>query len=335
MQVLRKVFDIQNSKYSIIETEPEEPVIFFKFFPENLILNGFQYKLGINKDIHPFDSSKKCSKGGLYYTDIQNIMKYEHHINIKNIMESAHENQILNTNIQNIKKSGHHDIVKYEHGGPVIGVIKIPKKVPIVKIGDKYKSPEINIIELHDYKKFLSREDLYLEEKKKITDINFVFKKMPYLQTFEMYMEAVKRYGLNLQYVRKDLQTTKMCMIAVKQYGSILQDVKPELQTPEMCMIAVKRHGSNLQFVIPELRSDIICMEAVKQNNSNLRFVLEFQSIEMCMEAVKYYSPNLEFVKPEFQTLEMCMIAVKFHVSNLQFVKPELKKIVSEMLGHN
>ena len=108
-------------------------MVYCKFFPDSLILRDFQYKLGNNKDIHPFDISNKCGKvgkGGLYYTDIQNIMNYEIY-------------------------------------GSMIGIIEIPEGVPIVKMYDKYKSPEINIIELYDYNEFLKREDLYTEEKKR------------------------------------------------------------------------------------------------------------------------------------------------------------------------
>lgn len=132
-------------------------MVYFKFFPENLIVKGFQYKLGNNKDIHSFNKSQECGKGGLYYTDIQNIMRYEDF-------------------------------------GKMIGVIEIPEGVPIVKLGYKYKSPEINIIALYDYKEFLKREDLYPEEKKKITDIEFILR-MPTITTVEMIMEAVKKYG--------------------------------------------------------------------------------------------------------------------------------------------
>ena len=97
---------------------------------------------------------------------------------------------------------------KYEKKfGTVVGIIEIPEGVPIVNIGDKYKSPEINIIELFDYDEFLNREYLYIEEKKKITDSEFIFKKMPYLQTFDIYMEAVKQNHCNLKFVKPELQT--------------------------------------------------------------------------------------------------------------------------------
>ena len=36
-------------------------------------LRDFQYKLGLNTDIHPFDKSYDCVKGGLYYTDIDAV----------------------------------------------------------------------------------------------------------------------------------------------------------------------------------------------------------------------------------------------------------------------
>ena len=137
--------------------------IYFKFFPRNLILKGFQYKLGNNKDTIPFNSERQCTKSGLHYTNIHNLPKYEDY-------------------------------------GAMIGIIEIPKQVPIISMDDKYKSPEINILELYPYEEFLLREDLYLSEKKKITDINFIIR-MPYLQTPEICKLAVQLSGFNLKYV--------------------------------------------------------------------------------------------------------------------------------------
>ena len=35
--------------------------------------NGFQFKTGLNEDTIPFDPTGECKKGGIYFTDIDNI----------------------------------------------------------------------------------------------------------------------------------------------------------------------------------------------------------------------------------------------------------------------
>ena len=58
-------------------------------------------------------------------------------------------------------------------------------------------------------------------------------------------LEAVKRNGLALQYVKD--QTKDICLKAVKQDGFALLYVKN--QTKEICLEAVKQDGSALQYV--------------------------------------------------------------------------------------
>ena len=38
---------------------------YFKFFPKDLKLNGFQYKLGLNEDTIDFNPNPVCGPGGL------------------------------------------------------------------------------------------------------------------------------------------------------------------------------------------------------------------------------------------------------------------------------
>ena len=46
---------------------------YFKFFPKDLKLKGFQYKLGLNEDTIKFNPNPVYGPGGLYYTDIHNL----------------------------------------------------------------------------------------------------------------------------------------------------------------------------------------------------------------------------------------------------------------------
>ena len=149
---------------------------YFKFFPKDLKLKGFQYKVGLNEDTNEFDSTPECGPGGLYYTDIHNLEKFKDY-------------------------------------GEMIGIIKIPSDTPIVKIEDyqgvKYKSPKIDIIDIMTYKEFIYNKDIYQEEKMKCKDpvLKLIMAKE---QTPEMCLEAVKRNGEALSYIKE--QTSEMCL---------------------------------------------------------------------------------------------------------------------------
>ncbi len=49
---------------------------YYKFIPENYTKNKMVYKLGFNADIIPFNPTGSCEKGGLYFSDIDNIHNY-------------------------------------------------------------------------------------------------------------------------------------------------------------------------------------------------------------------------------------------------------------------
>ena len=64
----------------------------------------------------------------------------------------------------------------------------------------------------------------------------------------EASMEAVKRNGYALQYVKD--QTEAICLEAVKEDGYALRYVKD--QTEAICLEAVKRNGYALRYVLVE-----------------------------------------------------------------------------------
>jgi hypothetical protein len=264
-----------------------QPEIYFKFFPENLVLRGFQYKLGLNTDIHPFDESYDCVKGGLYYTDIDHLEEFKRY-------------------------------------GEMIGVIRIPTDVEIVRMNDKYKSPSIFIENIYSYEEFLRDKSLYSEVKLQIK--NPIMKLKLVEQTPELCLEAVKQDGMALQSVKK--QTPKLCLEAIKKNGRALRFVKE--QTPELCLAAIKKNGRALRFVkeqTPEL-----CFEAVKQNGMALEFVKE-QTPELCLEAINQAGWALYFVKEK--TPELCLEAVKQDGIALQFVKEQTPELCLEAVKQN
>ena len=52
--------------------------IYYKFVKESMSHHDFIYKDGFNLDKHDFDPSIQCSKGGLYFSDIENLHNFYH-----------------------------------------------------------------------------------------------------------------------------------------------------------------------------------------------------------------------------------------------------------------
>ena len=48
-------------------------MLYFKFFPKDLKLKGFQYKLGLNEDTKEFETNPVYGHESIYYTDIHNL----------------------------------------------------------------------------------------------------------------------------------------------------------------------------------------------------------------------------------------------------------------------
>ena len=89
-------------------------------------------------------------------------------------------------------------------------------------------------------------------------------------KTVEEALEAVKRNGCALQYVKD--QTEAVCLEAVKEDGDALQYVKD--QTEAVCLEAVKRNGCALQYVKDQ--TEAVCLEAVKEDGDALQYVNPF-----------------------------------------------------------
>jgi hypothetical protein len=69
-----------------------ERTYFFKFVDKTRKHFGHVFTLGLNIDSVPFDVSKNCSSGGLYFADMQNILTYSsfgHHIAIIRLLDDS------------------------------------------------------------------------------------------------------------------------------------------------------------------------------------------------------------------------------------------------------
>jgi hypothetical protein len=184
----------------------------------------FQYKIGLNEDMIPFNPTGSCKSGGLYFTTTKYINKFlEYGLNIA-ILELCEDAEFyiepngikFKTNKFIIKEILPQTDILYK-----MAVKQNPFSLQYVKV----QTPELCKIAVQQYGNILQY----------VTN-----------QTNEICKIAVQQNPFSLQYVK--VQTPELCKIAVKQNGLCLQYVK--IQTPELCKLAVQQNGFALKYVI-------------------------------------------------------------------------------------
>lgn len=180
----------------------------------------------------------------------------------------------------------------------------------------------------------------------------------------EYCMNAVKRNGLNLQFVKN--QTLEICITAIENNPMAIQFVKNQTdmiaeiafeknhqvfqfilnKTPALCLEAVKKDGSLIAYIenkTPEIcdialgnsiyaikylnKTGDFCMKAVSHDGYALEYI-ENQTEEMCLKAIQTRPMSLKFVKNKTEAI--CIEAVKRYGETLQFVENQTPEICSE-----
>lgn len=122
--------------------------------------------------------------------------------------------------------------------------------------------------------------------------------------SYEICLEAVKKWAFALEYIKEEHQTPELLMEAVKQNPMIIKYIKN--QTPELCLLAVKK-GYVMEHVKEECQTLEICLEAVKYNSCSIKYVIN-QTPEVCLKAVRIDPRSLFYIKD--QTIDLCLEAI-------------------------
>ena len=236
---------------------------FYKLTNKTEKHHNFRYQDGLNIDTIPFNPTRQCSAGGLYFTEESKLSLWFDVANtyIRKVIIPNDAKVYIETNKFKADKIFLEPRGRLEDFGKwndqLFCIQQIEKNIdafPFVK----YQTPEICLI----FDKWNDPLFCIQQAKKNIDAFPFVK-----YQTPEICLMAVKRDAYALQYVKK--QTPEICLGAVKKNGLALQFVKE--QTPEICLGAVKKNGLAIQFVkeqTPELR-----MEAIINNEEALEYV--------------------------------------------------------------
>lgn len=140
-------------------------------------------------------------------------------------------------------------------------------------------------------------------------------------------LEIVKRNGLELQYVPRNLKTYEMCMEAVMSNGKAIQYVPDELSTYHLDLAAVKQNGDAL-FLLKEQPTDEMYLEYMKHEGSILSKVPEeFRTSELIQLAMNH---DVSAIGQVPQTPEKCLAAVKSDWRAIKYVEKQF--ITKEMV---
>jgi hypothetical protein len=252
---------------------------FYKLTNKSENHNGFQFIDGINIDTQKFNPSCTCSKGGLYFTELNKIAKW------------------ISYGEQNMK---------------YIREVKILDDSQICIEENKFKTnkfilhPKVLLEEFEQWNNFefcklaVQQNGYALKYVKNQTDeiCNLAVIQNPYTvyyvkdQTEEICKLAVQQNGIALRHVKE--KTEEICKLAVQQNGEALKYVKN--QTEDICKIAVQQNGEALKYV--KNQTEYICKIAVQQNGSALYYVKD-QTEEICKMAVQKNSEELKYVKKQ------------------------------------
>lgn len=157
----------------------------------------------------------------------------------------------------------------------------------------------------------------------------------------EIYLKAIRKNGLTLQFVPADSQTHELCLEAVKQNGSALRFVITDLQTKEICVKAVQNNILALRYIkqidndCKETREKMkdVYLAAIKQNANSFKCIINYMNPdlitkEMCFAAIKSNPRTLEWIHFEdFDAPEeynkLCLLAIQQNGLVLEYIKPE------------
>jgi hypothetical protein len=243
--------------------------------------HDFKYKEGLNVDTKPFQPKGSCEPGGLYYTSLEHLALW------------------------------------FNEEWSLIADVTVPAdaRVYAEPCGTKWKADRIELSNIRPVVQFLLGLDV--DQRIAIMLIDpYSLKFMP--QTEEICLEAVRRNGLLLKYVRQ--QTDAICLAAVQTTGLALYWVRN--RTPALCLVAVQNDSYALQYV-PE-QTEALRLIAVQRNGHALR-LMENQSEAVCLAAVQQDGTALCWVRE--QTEAICLAAVRRNGFALAYVHNQTEAI--------
>lgn len=326
---------------------------FYKLTNEQEIHNNLEYKTGVNIDILPFNPSKSCRPGGMYFFSEPNLFRFMRYVSQPYYMREVtfDELSLIYEDDDNFKTNRFilgervnwreyfnsdpslmYEAVKYNPCS-ITYVDEQTEKLCLMAVSkDAFsiqyiKNPSLEVVReaiknnalvianpnLNIKKEYLT-EDLYIEAIRR--DPTIICNQN--IQTYNRCLEAVRNNPCMIYYIDDKYKTNDLYITALSKDGYILKQI--ENKTYELCRIAVYNCGLALKWV-PEQTQEL-CDLAVKQDISAFYLVEDrFKTYDMCMYVVK--KDGLQLALIDRQTNEMCKEAVKQNFYAYRYVKKD------------
>jgi DNA-dependent RNA polymerase auxiliary subunit epsilon len=283
--------------------KPNDKKQYVKILIDDMKHHDFQYKEGLNVDIHKFTPYGECQKGGLYFCELSDAYLYLCYgsliadVEIPLDANVYHEKNKLKANkiiLKNIRPIKEHEIWNN------------------LEFCEKAVNKSAHYIE---YAKVQTKELCLLSIATHAPHIRYIKN-----QTLEMCMFAIGSDPSLIQYITD--QTPDLCKMAIVKDGKAMQYIKN--QTDELCRFAINQNGYNIKYIrdkTPEL-----CKLAVSVCPSSIRYIND-QTSELCKTAVENDAYNIRFI--DIQTEDLCWIALKDKLDTYRYIKKptdEMKK---------
>ena len=230
----------------------------FLVLPDNLIINGYKYKLGLNIVPQGSDDGYFRQKKGIALCkkeDLHLYVGYGNKFGVVKLPDDTHKNKFI------LKK-----IIDFDDWDDWESIIKADyrcvKFMPI-DVFKKLRPDSLQNVSIIDRTEAVC--DFYIQLNGK--DLEFVPTKY---KTIERCIKALQNHAYAIEFIPDEFNLHEL---AIKKRGDALRFLDDAIKTKELCMIAVRQNGWALQWVPIALRSRELCMIAVKQNSISLDFV--------------------------------------------------------------
>jgi hypothetical protein len=296
---------------------------FYKIININKNHNGFQYKLGYNKDTHEFVPISGCLSGGLYFTTIDYIFEftlfgcYRCEIQIPNDARCFIEKRkikadrfiilefIFLKNITEFLKNDiefiefavhqHYNVLKYIHKQPINICMQTVGLYPEAL---EFINRNAQTYELCSF--CLSRDG---------TLIRYVIN-----QTYELCLIAIKNTPLSIKYIR--YKNDDLYKYALDKNPSIICCI--ENPSFDLCKYAIDLDNKVFCMIDKKYQYHKLCKYILQKNPAFLKYINN-QTHELCEFAIKKNTNSIIHVKN--QTYELCKIAMEININVISNIK--------------
>ena len=234
--------------------------------------NGMYYKTGLNIDRLPFNPTGRCSPGGMYFFSKCQLQNYMYYV----------KNPVF------IRKVVFED----SNGIPL-------RNLRIYKEKNKYKANKFILDERYvflgiDHFSINMHPSSYIN----IIKRDCLLRDVPSsVRTYEICLEAVRNYGLSIEWVPADIMTYELCLEAVKQNGLALKYIPFEFCNNELYIFALRNNGFALKYIPHEFKTRDMCDIAVKYSGWNFMHVPDgFRDIDFYSEICKRDDKILDYL---------------------------------------